>query len=467
MLMEKKTNFNKQYVSSLFTLFVIGILFHSEILANDYIRPSSIIKLPENENAILVEKKNQTLFLYSSKSGELVIQQKMPCSTGEISGVKQKAGDKKTPEGIYFLKDEYEDQYLAPIYGTKAFPLDYPNLMDKRTGKDGSAIWIHGTNKVLKPMDSNGCVALENSSILKLAEFIALDSTPVILVEELNKMDKETLLKREQEINLVLDQWLKAVEGGSYHDYLSFYSDEYLPEIDWWTKWMEIRKNSSGPDSGFKIERDRTGIYFHDHVFVALFDYSLTTNKEKILLGKRKLFLEKKGTVYKIIGDAYQNVSKEFVTAQFPLLAAALKTIKPVSKPESATETKPIIAAKPAQETKPNQAIQPVQETVNQWLSAWSAKDIDKYASFYANNFYSDGMNKKKWVERKRSIAGKNDMIKISGKNFQIKQTNDTCEVAFFQDYKSSGLATQGTKKLNLVNKGGSWKIYQESWKEK
>ena len=464
--MEKKINFKKQYSLALFALFVFSFLFNSEISAEDHIRPSAIIKLPENENAILVEKKNQTLFLYSSKSGELQIQYKTPCSTGEISGVKHKAGDKKTPEGIYFLKDDYEDQYLSPIYGIKAFPLDYPNLMDKRTGKDGSAIWIHGTNKVLKPMDSNGCVALENSSILKLAEYITLDSTPVILVEELSKIDKEILIKQEQEINLMLDKWLQSVEKGSYHEYLSFYSDEYLPEIDWWTKWIEIRKNSSGPYPGFRIERDRTGIYYHDHVFVALFDYSLTKDKEKIVLGKRKLFLEKKDQAYKIIGESYQNISKEFLTAQTPLLAAALKAEKPASKPEPAMEAEPLIAAKSAQETKPV-ATRLVQETVNQWLAAWSAKDMDKYASFYANNFYSDGMNKKKWVERKKSIAGKNGFIKVTGKKVQIKQTNDTCEVVFFQDYKSSGLSTQGIKKLNLINKGGSWKIYQESWKEK
>jgi len=211
---------------------------------------------------------------------------------------------------------------------------------------------------------------------------------------------------------------------------------------------MEIRKNSSVASLSLRIERSRTGIYYHNHVFVILFDYSLTTNKEKILLGKRKLFLEKKGPAYKIIGEAYQNVSKEFQATQFPLLTAALKAVKPASKSELATETKPIIATKPAQETKPIQAIQSVQAT----------KPVQET---------SDGMNKKKWVERKRSIAGKNDIIKVTGKTFQVKQTNDTCEVSFFQDYKSSGLSTRGTKKLNLINIGGSWKIYQESWKEK
>jgi len=348
-LMEKKKKIKKRCRWPLFAALVISLLFYSDISAEDHIRPSGIIKLPDNENAILVEKKNQTLFLYGSKSGELEIQYQIPCSTGEMSGVKHKAGDRKTPEGIYFLKDEYEDQYLSPIYGAKAFPLDYPNLMDKRAGRDGSAIWIHGTNKVLKPMDSKGCIALENSNILKLAESINLDSTPVILVEELGKTDKETLVKQEQEISRMVDQWLQSVEKGSYHDYLSFYADEYLPEIGWWMKWMEIRS----PGSGFKIERDRTGIYYHDHIFVALFDYYLSKNSEKILLGKRKLFKEKKGQAYKIIGETYQNIPKEFQGAETPLLAAALKAVKPVSKPEPVMAEKPQIAAKSPQEARP------------------------------------------------------------------------------------------------------------------
>jgi len=158
--------------------------------------PASIVKLPENENAIIVEKKSQTLFLYTYKAGDLFVQLKVPISTGEEYGIKLKAGDKKTPEGVYFLKDEYEDKYLTPIYGKKAFPTDYPNLIDKRVGKNGSAIWIHGTNKKLKPMDSNGCIALENSNILKLSDYVKLDSTPVIMVEEIQTIDREMLVRR-------------------------------------------------------------------------------------------------------------------------------------------------------------------------------------------------------------------------------------------------------------------------------
>ena len=434
--MEKKIFLNKLNLLILIVVVQTLLSFNSTVFSATQVFPSSIIKLPENENVILVEKKTQTLFLYAFKDKTLSVRFQAPCSTGEASGIKQEAGDKKTPEGIYFLYDEYEDKYLSPIYGTKAFPTDYPNFIDKKAGKNGSAIWIHGTNKSLKPMDSNGCIAMENHSIQKLSDYVNLHSTPVIIVKEIDKIDGEALVNQEKNISLMLNQWIKAIENGSYHDYLSFYSSEYLPDITWWEQWLEIRKTAHKADSNLRVKRERTGIYYHNHVFVVLFDYFLTSENKKILLGKRELFLENSNSNYKIIGDTFQNI-------KIPLVAAAKTLVKPISKKES------------------------VIERINQWLAAWSAKDMDKYASFYAHNFYSDGMNKKNWVKRKRMIANKYNFITVSGSEFKVKQKNKTCVVTFFQKYESSGYTAQGKKRLKLVNKGGLWKIYQESWKKK
>jgi len=414
----------------------IFLPFNFIVSAANPTRPSSIIKLPENENAILVEKKSQTLFLYTSKGTDLSVQFQAPCSTGEIYGVKQEAGDRKTPEGIYFLKDEYEDKYLSPVYGQKAFPTDYPNFIDKRAGKNGSAIWIHGTDKKLKPMDSNGCIALENSNILRLSDYVNLDSTPVVLVEEIEKSDQTILIKQEKDINDLLTQWVETIEKGSYHGYLSFYSSKYLPDISWWEQWLEIRKLADKTDSSLAVKRDRTGIYYHNGIFVVLFDWFLTFEDKNIFLGKRELFLENSNSNYKIIGDIFQK-------QEVSLVAAAKIVVKPVSKKDS------------------------VIKTVNQWLAAWSAKDMDKYASFYANNFYSDGMNKKNWVKRKQMLAKKNSFINVFGSKFKVQPDKERCEVSFYQEYESSTFTAQGTKKLKLVNKGGLWKIYQESWKKR
>ena len=308
--MEKKLFLNKLNLLFLIVAIQTILPFNSIAFSDKLTFPSSIIKLPENENAILVEKKTQTLFLYTSNTNDLFVQFQAPCSTGEVTGGKHEAGDKKTPEGIYFLKDEYEDKYLSPIYGKKAFPTDYPNFIDKREGKKGSAIWIHGTNKKLKPMDSNGCIALENSSVIKLSDYVNLNSTPVIMVEEIDMSDRATLIRQEDSIILLLTQWMEAIENGSYHDYLSFYSSEYLPDVTWWEKWFEIRKLAGKLGSKLRLKMDRTGIYYHDRVFVVLFDYSLAFENKKKYWEKENYSWKIKIIIIKLLAISFKLFQK-------------------------------------------------------------------------------------------------------------------------------------------------------------
>ncbi len=440
---------NKLFMT--YGLYLLGVIFFT--LTSSFMNPQSasgapaqpsvIVKLPENENAIIVEKKTQTLTVYTRESNGLATRFQAACSTGEVGGVKKEAGDKKTPEGIYFLKDEYEDKYLSPIYGQKAFPTDYPNLMDKRVGKNGSAIWLHGTNKKLVPMDSNGCVALENKNIVKLSDFVTLDSTPVIMVEEMEMIEVKVATNQENEISNTLNKWASAIEGGSYHEYLSFYSSDYLPDISWWEAWLDVREQADKAKVQLEFVRGRTGIYQHDKVFVVLFDCFVSNKDKKAAFGKRKLFLKEQNGSYKIVGDVFQHIANQFDRKKNPFVLAAKSIVTPAWQEDV------------------------IIETLVQWLDAWSKKDMDTYASFYADKFHSDGMNKKRWVRRKKILAKKYDFIHVSGRDFKVKKNKNTCEVVFFQEYESSGLTTQGTKRLKLVNKGGLWKIYQESWKEK
>jgi murein L,D-transpeptidase YafK len=403
--------------------------------------PESIITLPENENAILVEKESQMLYVYSLEDGNIDLRFKASCSTGEVFGAKKKAGDKKTPEGIYFLIDEYEDRYLTPIYGKKAFPSDYPNFLDLRQGKEGNAIWIHGTDKALKPMDSNGCIALENNNILSLVEYIKLNSTPLIIVEKILNMDSVVRERRKEEIRQMLDSWIFSMETGSYHQYLSFYGDEYVPNISWWEDWLGARKKSFRDKVPLKVEITNIGIYAQENIVVVSLDFALSSGKEKIRIGKRKLFVEKSHGEYKIVGDVLQDKSKPYKTIDMPFVAAAQKLVG----------TREV----------------PVTETIQKWLAAWSSKDMDAYAGFYAEEFHSDGLGKRAWVKRKRQLARKYNYITVTGKDFKITKKKDDYEVSFFQNYESSGFSTQGTKHLKFVKKGGLWKIFRENWKEK
>ncbi len=421
---------------------ILGVLVLSSLAYAGNFVPESIISIPKNENAILVEKETQMLYVYSLEDGKMDIKFKAACSTGESPGAKKKAGDKKTPEGVYFLMDEYEDRYLTPVYGKKAFPSDYPNFLDQRQGKNGSAIWIHGTDKILKPMDSNGCIALENNNILSLADYIHLQATPLIIVEKILKIDSDVQAHRKEGIRKMLDRWIGSMETGSYHQYLSFYGDEYLPDISWWEAWLGARKKSIRDKVELGAEIANIGIYAQGDTFVVLHDFILSSGKEKIKIGRRKLFIEESDKGYKIVGDVLQDQTKSHKAIHVPLVAAARKLVR----------TREVS----------------VKETIQKWLAAWSSKDMDSYAGFYAEEFHSDGLGKKAWVKRKRQIAKKYNYITVTGKDFRIKKNKgDYYEVSFFQDYESSGFSTQGTKHLKFVKKGGLWKIFQESWKKK
>jgi len=434
---------------AVYLIAAVLVLSFSQVFGSDL--PDSIILLPENENAILVEKQSQTLYVYSRKNKRLRVAFSAACSTGEIFGDKKKAGDKKTPEGVYFLLDEYEDLYLTPVYGKKAFPSDYPNFHDQRLGKNGSAIWIHGTDKVLKPMDSNGCIALENDNILSLADYIRLDSTPLIIVEKIVKTDAAIQAGRENKVRSFLENWARSIETGSYNQYLDFYSDEYVPDISWWETWLGLWKKSMEEKVLLRIQPANVGIYAHNSILVVLFDLNLSPDyekegekvREKILIGKRKFFIEESGQTYKIIGDTLQKKSKGDKTSYIPLIVAAQKFIN----------------------YNPGQAS--VMEILQKWLTAWSSKDMDAYAGFYAADFFSDGLGKKRWVNRKRQLAKKYNYIRVTGKDFKIIEKKDRCDVYFFQDYESSSFSTQGIKHLKFVRKSGLWKISQENWNEK
>ena len=162
-----------------------------------------------------MEKETQQLFLYSC-TGTFQEILRLNCSTGRVSGAKMVEGDNKTPEGIYFFTKIHENSELAPIYGIRAFVSDYPNFTDRSEGRGGSAIWLHGTNKILRDRDSSGCVALENENVEKLTQYITLNRTPLIIAQKLSYTPNDPAMT--EALQKFLSDWNNAVQSGSYSE---------------------------------------------------------------------------------------------------------------------------------------------------------------------------------------------------------------------------------------------------------
>jgi murein L,D-transpeptidase YafK len=144
---------------------------------------------------IVVEKSRQQLMVFE-QGHSLKLVKTFVCATGENPGKKNIRGDLKTPEGIYFITQIYEDKEIT-VFGSRAYHLDYPNIFDKTAGLLGDGIFIHGTNKELTPYSTNGCITLANEDLDELAAYLSIDAVPIIVVESLSK----PLLGRDMKIS--------------------------------------------------------------------------------------------------------------------------------------------------------------------------------------------------------------------------------------------------------------------------
>ena len=411
--------------------------------------------------AVVVEKSTQQLFLYAY-DGTFREVFRFNSSTGENHGPKTLNGDQKTPEGVYFFIDEYEDRYLSEIYGTRAFPLDYPNLRDKIAEKTGSAIWLHGTDKPLKPYNSNGCIALANKDIDQLAAYIRLNETPIIIVETLKSSSLEASATVLDQIQTSLELWKHALSKGSYHDFLALYSDGYLPNISWWPQWYKLRKEQQANNQNLVIRQESLMVFRHEDVYTLLFDLYIRLSSDERFVARKKLFYQIENNAPRIIGEEYQFIPKPkspisaeaIPEVEEPLLAQTLRIEAAEKKQVEMTENK-------------QQFHRNIAAIIDGWLSAWSSKDITTYGTYYTQDFRSqEGMNRRSWLRYKKSLNRKYNYIRVTQNKLAIKHQSMIIKASFIQTYKSDKFYAVGIKRLVLKQEDGRWKIYRETWKK-
>lgn len=407
--------------------------------------PDLFVSMPGSDRpayALIVEKNSQqiTLFKYD---GQYQAVDTMKCSTGKARGDKRISGDKKTPVGAYFFTQVFSDQELAPLYGTRAFPLDYPNFIDRRQGRNGYAIWMHGTNRPLKDRDSNGCIALANRDIDKLSDYIALKDTPILITDQVSYKPSEQAETEDAAIRSFLSRWNSALAKGSYHAYLAFYDPGYLPDIDWWMKWLGTRR--PGPQTAGTIDTrlNYLGIYKHRQLFVAIFDQHLSLAGLDAFAGRRKIFLSFKSGDPRIVGDTFvaADSTDQERAVVYPLVLAA-RELRSRHTGEGA-----------------------IANLVDRWLAAWTGRDIDAYGACYSRGFRSQQMDLKMWLAYKDRLNKAYSYIHVSADNIKIQRNGDTATVTFRQTYASSAHKGRGIKTLILKMEDGKWKIFRETFR--
>lgn len=195
--------------------------------------PRQILALGASvKKALLVDKRANRLYVFSRKeSGELFEEvTDYYITSGKLNGDKFVRGDLRTPEGVYFVTSWISPNKLPSKYGVGAFPVNYPNELDKRNGKTGYGIWLHGTDKGYysrPPRDSEGCVVLTNIDLDALKKDIKPGLTPVVITENIEWIDRAAWENERKSILQAVENWRRDWESMNMNKYLSHYEKEF------------------------------------------------------------------------------------------------------------------------------------------------------------------------------------------------------------------------------------------------
>lgn len=273
-------------------------------------------------HALIVDKSQQRLTVWRIQDGEPSVVESYRCSTGENEGDKWVRGDMKTPEGVYFFCSLIDGRALPTKYGMWAFTTDYPNFVDRRRGKNGDGIWLHGRDKpLLEKPDSNGCIALENQDLLRVSRFIRLQSTPMIVVNKMIMAPRSTIIEQERQLRGFIESWRQSWESRNLDGYMSHYSPNFQSAWLDYKGWKEKKRKLTGRYSRIKVKLGNVYLYRQDGIVSSIFTQSYSSDGFQST-GIKVLYLVPNGSKYNIYAEDYhQPVDDPFPVAT--LLARA------------------------------------------------------------------------------------------------------------------------------------------------
>jgi len=145
----------------------------------------------------------------------------------------------------YFVTSSLDTKKLPDLYGTGAFPIDYPNAWDRRQGRTGHGIWLHGvpSNTYSRaPLATRGCLAMSNPELDSIKPFMQAGITPVIIASSLNWVTPQQQKEELEVINQRLDNWLRDWQSRDVETYLKYYSTDFRSDNKNYKIWGQHKR---------------------------------------------------------------------------------------------------------------------------------------------------------------------------------------------------------------------------------
>jgi murein L,D-transpeptidase YafK len=256
--------------------------------------------------AVVVDTQKSRLYLYQNDDGRPRFVADYYVTQGKLGAEKTREGDKRTPIGVYHVTANLPKDKLSDLYGSGAFPLNYPNEWDKRQGRDGHGIWLHGTPSDTfsrPPKASDGCVVLTNQDLNKVAKNLQVGLTPVIISNSVEWLSLDDWQNERSELREVFDNWRSDWESRDMKRYSAHYSKRFASEKQDYTAWMDQKQRVNAGKEWIKVEADNISMFRNpgrEEYVVISFEQDYKSNNLSNQMRKRQYWAREDGQ-WKII----------------------------------------------------------------------------------------------------------------------------------------------------------------------
>lgn len=256
----------------------------------------------EQKYVLVVDTSRSTLFVYQNVNGEPRYVTDFYVTIGKLGTKKVSEGDQRTPIGVYFIASDLSKTQLPDMYGSGAFPLSYPNEWDEKNNHTGKGIWLHGTPSDTysrPPKASNGCVVLTNEDLNKLAPYLQIGVTPVIIASQI---DASTDADQSDHVALIqeIERWRKDWSSLDTNAYLKHYSASFANDNNMnYAAWAKQKQLVNSGKSWIKVGISNVSVFAYPdqpNMVVVNFEQDYNSNNLANKMKKRQYWIKQNNT---------------------------------------------------------------------------------------------------------------------------------------------------------------------------
>ncbi len=228
-------------------------------------------------------------------------------SIGKNGARKQREGDQRTPVGVYFITGRIDPQALSDFYGTGALPIDYPNEWDRRQGRTGYGIWIHGVPSetyARAPRASDGCMVVANADLDALWSSIDGSATPVVIADGLRWAPADQVRRRSAALLRAIERWRRDWESLDPDRYARHYAGRFRSEYGERERWLSRKRRINARKRWVRIGIDDLSAFAYPgtpNMVVVTFDQRYDSDNYAGDSRKRQYWVEEGDGTWRIL----------------------------------------------------------------------------------------------------------------------------------------------------------------------